>query len=196
MSARVGQPAPDFDLEAVVNGQEFGRVKLSDFRGKYLVLFFYPLDFTFVCPSEIIAFNDRVEDFRRINTEVVAVSVDSKFTHLAWINTPRKDGGLGTLAIPLLSDITHKVSRDYGVFIEEAGHTNRGLFIINEAGVVRQITINDPPVGRNVDETLRLVTAFQYTDKHGEVCPANWKPGAATMVPDPVKSKDYFSKHG
>jgi len=168
-------------------------VKLEDFKGKYLVLFFYPLDFTFVCPSEILAFNDRVDDFRRVNTEVIAVSVDSKFTHLAWINTPRKEGGLGPLKIPLLSDLTHKVSRDYGVLIEEAGHTNRGLFIINEKGVIRQITINDPPVGRNVEEALRLVNAFQYTDKHGEVCPVNWTPGGATMIPDPVKSKEYFA---
>jgi len=195
MSARVGHQAPNFDLEAVI-GEEFGRVRLADLKGQYVVLFFYPLDFTFVCPSEIHAFNDKVEEFTKLQTAVLAVSVDSKFTHLAWVNTPRKDGGLGVLKIPLLSDITHKTSRDYGVLIEDAGHTNRGLFIINPEGIIRQITINDPPVGRNVDEILRLVHAFQYTDKHGEVCPANWIPGAATMVPDPVKSKEYFSKHG
>merc|ERR1711872_660769 len=152
------------------------------------------LDFTFVCPTEIIAFSDRANEFRAINAEVVGVSVDSQFTHLAWIKTPRKDGGLGPLDIPLLSDLTHKISKDYGVYLEDAGHTLRGLFIIDGKGTLRQITMNDLPVGRSVDETLRLVQAFQYTDQHGEVCPAGWKPGADTIIPNPSDKLKYFNK--
>lgn len=136
---------------------------------------------TFVCPTEILAFSDRADEFRKLNTEVVACSVDSHFTHLAWINTPRKEGGLGMIKIPLISDITHAIGKDYGVYLEDLGHTLRGLFIIDDKGILRQITMNDLPVGRSVDETLRLVQAFQYTDHHGEVCPAGWKPGQDTV---------------
>nr|XP_009938197.1 PREDICTED: peroxiredoxin-4 [Opisthocomus hoazin] len=189
----VSKPAPYWEGTAVING-EFKELKLTDYEGKYLVFFFYPLDFTFVCPTEIIAFSDRIEEFRAINTEVVACSVDSKFTHLAWINTPRKQGGLGPLRIPLLSDLTHQISKDYGVYLEDQGHTLRGLFIIDDKRILRQITMNDLPVGRSVDETLRLVQAFQYTDKHGEVCPAGWKPGSETIIPDPAGKLKYFDK--
>ncbi|XP_037368509.1 peroxiredoxin-4 isoform X2 [Talpa occidentalis] len=192
-SVTVSKPAPHWEGTAVING-EFKELKLSDYRGKYLVFFFYPLDFTFVCPTEIIAFGDRIEEFRSINAEVVACSVDSQFTHLAWINTPRKQGGLGSLKIPLLSDLTHQISKDYGVYLEDSGHTLRGLFIIDDKGILRQITLNDLPVGRSVDETLRLVQAFQYTDKHGEVCPAGWKPGSETIIPDPAGKLKYFDK--
>ncbi|XP_071994095.1 peroxiredoxin-4 isoform X1 [Engystomops pustulosus] len=191
--AKISKPAPYFEGTAVING-EFKELKLTDYRGKYLVFFFYPLDFTFVCPTEIIAFSDRMEEFKSINTEVVACSVDSQFTHLAWINTPRKQGGLGPMKIPLLSDLTHQISKDYGVYLEDQGHTLRGLFIIDDKGVLRQITMNDLPVGRSVDETLRLVQAFQYTDKHGEVCPAGWKPGSETIIPDPAGKLKYFDK--
>ncbi|KXJ22794.1 peroxiredoxin-4 [Exaiptasia diaphana] len=191
--ARISKPAPVWEGNAVVNG-EFKELKLSDFLGKYLVFFFYPLDFTFVCPTEIIAFSDRIEEFRAINTEVVACSVDSVFTHLAWINTPRKEGGLGKLKYPLLSDLNQQISKDYGVLLENEGHTLRGLFIIDDKGILRQITMNDLPVGRSVDETLRLVQAFQYTDKHGEVCPAGWKPGKDTIIPDPKEKVKYFKK--
>lgn len=149
---------------------------------------------TFVCPTEIISFSDRVQEFRAINTEVVACSVDSPYTHLAWLKTPRKQGGLGKLNIPLLSDQTHQISKDYGVYLEEVGHALRGLFIIDARGILRQITMNDLPVGRSVDETLRLVQAFQYTDKHGEVCPANWKPGGKTIIPDPTDKLKFFEK--
>nr|KAG5710927.1 hypothetical protein BaRGS_013661 [Batillaria attramentaria] len=166
----VSKPAPDWNGTAVVNG-EFKDIKLKDYRGKYLVFFFYPLDFTFVCPTEIIAFSDSVEQFRNINTEVVACSVDSQFTHLAWINTPRNQGGLGPIKIPLLSDITHDISKAYGVYLEDLGHSLRGLFIIDPKGTLRQITMNDLPVGRSVDETLRLVQAFQYTDSHEPIDP-------------------------
>jgi len=190
---QIGKPAPVFSGTAVVDGQ-FKEISLSDYAGKYVVLFFYPLDFTFVCPTEIIAFSDRAAEFKKINCEVVACSTDSHFSHLAWINTPRKEGGLGKMSIPVLADKSTRVSRDYGVYREDDGVTFRGLFIIDDKGVLRQITINDLPVGRSVDETLRLVQAFQYTDVHGEVCPANWKPGDKTMVADPVNSKKYFSQ--
>jgi peroxiredoxin (alkyl hydroperoxide reductase subunit C) len=193
--AMISKPAPAFTGTAVING-EFKEINLEDFKGKYLVFFFYPLDFTFVCPTEILAFNDRVEEFRKIGAEVVACSVDSHFTHLAWMNTPRAEGGLGKLDIPLLSDLTKSISKDYGVYLEDNGISLRGLFIIDDKGTLRQITMNDLPVGRNVDETLRLVQAFQYTDKHGEVCPAGWKPGADTIIPDPKEKIKYFEKHG
>ena len=159
-----------------------------------MVLFFYPLDFTFVCPTEIVAFSEQIEEFKKINTEVIGVSTDSHFSHLAWINTPRKSGGLGGLKYPLLSDFNKKIAKDYGVLIENAGIALRGLFVIDPTGTVRQITINDLPVGRSVEETLRLVKAFQFVEKHGEVCPANWNPdkNAATIKPDPKKSLDYF----
>ncbi|XP_053201348.1 peroxiredoxin 1-like [Panonychus citri] len=190
---RIGKPAPVFKGTAVVNGS-FKEISLNDYKGKYVILFFYPLDFTFVCPTEIVAFSDRVAEFRSIGCEVIACSTDSHFTHLAWINTPRKQGGLGEMNIPLLADKNLSNSLNYGVYREDDGITFRGLFIIDDKGVLRQITINDLPVGRSVDETLRLVKAFQYTDKHGEVCPANWKPGDKTIVPDVASSKEYFSK--
>ncbi|XP_035727916.1 peroxiredoxin 1-like [Vespa mandarinia] len=187
----IQKPAPAFRGTAVVNGQ-FKEISLSDYEGQYVVLFFYPLDFTFVCPTEIIAFSDRSQEFKDIGCQVIAASTDSHFSHLAWINTPRKQGGLGEMTIPLLADKSLKIARDYGVLDEESGVPFRGLFIIDDKQNLRQITVNDLPVGRSVDETLRLVQAFQYTDKHGEVCPAGWKPGKKTMKPDVVASKEYF----
>ena len=194
-AARVQHPAPDFKGTAVVNG-DFKEIQLADFKGKYLVLFFYPLDFTFVCPTEIIAFSDRIEEFRQINTEVVGVSTDSHFSHLAWINLARKQGGLGGLNYPLLSDFSKRISKDYDVLVEQAGLALRGLFLIDPNGVLRQITVNDLPVGRSVDETLRLVKAFQFVEKHGEVCPANWDPktNKDTIKPSPKESLEYFKK--
>lgn len=196
MVAVIGKPAPAFTASAVVDG-DIKTVSLSDYKGKYVVVFFYPLDFTFVCPTEIIAFSDRIQEFKEVGVEVLGVSVDSAFSHLAWVNQPRKQGGLGGLAYPLISDITKSISKDYGVLIEEgenAGVALRGLFIINPEGVLRQITVNDLPVGRSVDETLRLLKAFQFTDIHGEVCPANWTPGADTIKPSPKESLEYFGK--
>ncbi|XP_070507593.1 peroxiredoxin 2 [Chironomus tepperi] len=195
LAAQVQKPAPNFAGTAVINN-DFKEIKLSDYKGRYLVLFFYPLDFTFVCPTEIIAFSDRISEFKELNCEVVGVSVDSHFSHLAWSNTPRKQGGIGKIEYPLLADLTKKVSADYGVLLEDSGISLRGLFIIDPNQVVRQITINDLPVGRSVDETLRLIKAFQFTDKHGEVCPANWdeKKNKATIKPDPKGSQEYFSK--
>ncbi|XP_044851004.1 peroxiredoxin-2 [Mauremys mutica] len=191
--AHIGKPAPGFHATAVVDGA-FKEIKLSDYKGKYVVLFFYPLDFTFVCPTEIVAFSERAEDFRRLRCEVLGASVDSHFSHLAWVNTPRKEGGLGTINIPLLSDLTHSLAADYGVLKEDEGLTYRGLFIIDDKGVLRQITVNDLPVGRSVEEVLRLVQAFQYTDTHGEVCPAGWQPGSDTIKPTVKDSKEYFAK--
>jgi peroxiredoxin (alkyl hydroperoxide reductase subunit C) len=191
--AVIGKPAPQFSGTAVING-EFKTINLSDYLGKYVVFFFYPLDFTFVCPTEILAFSDRIDEFKKLKTEIIAASVDSHFSHLAWTNLPRKQGGIGKIQYPLLSDLNHKISKDYGVYIEDLGHTLRGLFIIDSKGVLRQITMNDLPVGRSVDETLRLVEAFQFTDNHGEVCPANWKRGQATIIPDPQEKLKYFEK--
>lgn len=192
-SVKVQHPAPQFQGQAVVDGK-FKEIKLSDYHGKYLVLFFYPLDFTFVCPTEIIAFSDSIDKFKAISAEVVGVSTDSHYSHLAWINTPRKQGGLGGLKYPLLADFNKCISKDYGVLLEDQGIALRGLFIIDPAGVVRQITINDLPVGRSVEEILRLIQAFQFVEKHGEVCPANWKPESPTIKPTPEASKDYFEK--
>ncbi|EPY37140.1 cytosolic tryparedoxin peroxidase, trypanosomatid typical 2-Cys peroxiredoxin [Strigomonas culicis] len=188
-------PAPGFDEVALMPDGSFKKVKLASFRGKWVVLFFYPLDFTFVCPTEICQFSDRAKEFHELNCEVIACSVDSEFSHLAWTQRDRKKGGLGDMQIPILADKTKAIARSYGVLKRDEGIAYRGVFIIDPKGVLRQITINDLPVGRNVSEVLRLVTAFQYVEKHGEVCPAGWTPGAATMKPDPKGSVEgYFSK--
>jgi len=190
---RVGQPAPDFTATAVYD-QEFQTIQLSQYRGKYVVLFFYPLDFTFVCPTEIISFSDRYSDFKSKNTEVLGVSVDSEFSHLAWIQTDRKSGGVGDLSYPLVSDIKKEISAAYNVLDPEAGVALRGLFIIDKDGIIQHATINNLAFGRNVDETLRTLQAIQHVQSHpDEVCPAGWQPGDKTMVPDPVKSKVYFA---
>ncbi|XP_032277960.1 peroxiredoxin-2-like [Phoca vitulina] len=164
-------------------------LKLSDYRGKYLVLFFYQLDFTFACPPEIMPSSEYAKHFGKPGCELLGVSVDSQITHPAWINTPRKEQGLGSLNIPLLVDVTRSLSRDYGVLKEDEGVAYRGVFIINSKGALRQITVNDLPVGRSVDEVLRLVQALQYTHEDGEVCPAGWKPGSNTVRPN-VNSKE------
>jgi len=187
--------APTFDATAVV-GKEIKEMKWAELHeGKWLVLFFYPLDFTFVCPTEIIAFSDAYDRFAEIGAKVAAISVDSQYTHLAWVNTPRKEGGLGEVTFPLIADLNKDIARKYDVLLEQAGVALRGLFIIDPKGVVRHATVNDLPVGRNVDEALRVIQAFQYVEKHGEVCPANWNPGSDTMKADPVGSREYFSKH-
>lgn len=159
-----------------------------------VILKYIYLSSTFVCPTEIIAFSDRADEFRKIGCEVIAASTDSHFSHLAWINTSRKEGGIGNMNIPVLADKSMATARAYGVLNEETGIPFRGLYIIDGKGILRQVTINDLPVGRSVDETLRLVQAFQFTDEHGEVCPAGWKPGDKTMKPDPVGSKSYFKQ--
>jgi len=175
----VGLPAPDFTMEtALGNGQEFGKVSLSDYKGKWLVLFFYPLDFTFVCPTEIIALSDAIEDFKDLDAEVLGVSTDSKHSHRAWINTPRDQNGLGGLNYPLASDILKTTARNYGVLDEEQGIAFRGLFIIDPEGILRYQVVTDLNVGRSVDETLRVLQALQS----GGLCPANWRPGQAQLT--------------
>lgn len=193
---RVGQEAPDFTATVVVD-QEFKTIKLSEYRGKYVVLFFYPLDFTFVCPTEITAFSDRSEEFEKLDTQILGVSVDSEFSHLAWVQTDRKSGGVGDLNYPLVSDIKKEISAAYNVLDPEAGIALRGLFIIDKDGIIQHATINNLAFGRNVDETLRTLQAIQYVQANpDEVCPANWQPGEKTMNPDPVKSKVFFEAIG
>ncbi len=193
--AIVQQQAPEFRSQSVMPDGSFKEISLSDFKGKYVVLFFYPLDFTFVCPTEIIALSDRLKEFEARNTQVIGVSVDSHFSHLAWRNTPRRDGGIGEVAYPLVSDLDKSISRRYGVLVEKPGIALRGLFIIDASGKLRHITVNDLPLGRNVDEVLRVVDAIQFNEKHGEVCPANWKKGDDGMKPDQGGLKSYASAH-
>jgi|SRR5579871_1537581 len=181
MYTLIKKPAPDFTAEAVVNNGDFKEITLSTFRDRqYVALFFYPLDFTFVCPSEIIAFSKRAKAFEERNTQIIGVSVDSKFSHYAWRNTPIEKGGIGAIEFPLVSDITKEISRDYGVLIDDAVAL-RGTFIIDKAGIVRHATLNDLPIGRNVDETLRVIDALQFNEAHGEVCPAGWQKGKQGM---------------
>ncbi|CAH1105452.1 unnamed protein product [Psylliodes chrysocephalus] len=186
------RPAPHFRETAVINGM-FKEIGLDDYKGQYVVLFFYPLDFTFVCPTELIAFSEASKEFKKIKTAIIACSTDSQYTHLAWTQTSRKQGGLGDMHIPLVADKSMRISKAYGVLDENTGVPFRGLFIIDGKGILRQITINDLAVGRSVEEIFRLVQAYQFTDEFGEVCPVNWKPGDKTLKPDPNKSKDYFS---
>jgi len=190
---RVQEQAPTFEGKAIVDGQ-IKNICLEDFAGKYLVLFFYPLDFTFVCPTELVSFSDNIDKFKEIGVNIVGCSCDSHFSHLAFINTPRKHGGLGKLSYPLLSDYNKEIAKAYDVLIEPDGIPLRGLFIIDPKGTIRQITINDLPVGRSVDEVIRLLQAFKFVDENGEVCPMNWKPNSPTIKPDPNLSKEYFNK--
>ena len=196
--AVVRKPAPAFEAEAFWQ-DKFQKISLEQFKGKYVVLFFYPLDFTFVCPTEIIQFGDKHEDFAKINCQLIASSVDSVHSHRQWCMKDRKKGGLGAMHIPIIGDITKNIARDYGCLIEEGGDAGvafRATYIIDDKGVLRHASVNDLPVGRNADEIYRLVEAFQYTDKYGEVCPASWKPGKATMVPDPnsAKTEKFFEE--
>jgi peroxiredoxin 2/4 len=178
MSAKVGQKAPDFTMPTTKNMEDLDQVtKLSDYQGKWLVLFFYPLDFTFVCPTEIRGFNSRLEEFRKAGGEILGVSVDSVYSHRAWVRTSQSDGGLGGLNYPLASDITKQVSRDYGVLIEEQGIALRGLFIIDPEGILRYQVVSDLNIGRSVDETLRVLQALQT----GGLCPIDWHPGERTL---------------
>jgi len=193
MAVLVGKNAPDFKATAVVGG-DFKQISLGDYRGKYVLLFFYPLDFTFVCPTEMHAFQEKLETFRKLNTEVIGVSVDSQFSHLAWLNTPKENGGIQGVKYPIVADINKTIARDYDVLIPDAGVALRGAFLIDKQGKVRQQTINDLPLGRNIDEMVRLVEALQFTEEHGEVCPANWKKGDKAMKPTQEGLKTFFKK--
>jgi peroxiredoxin (alkyl hydroperoxide reductase subunit C) len=194
METLIQKAAPDFKAEAVLANGEFADIKLSDYKGKkYVVLFFYPLDFTFVCPSEIIAFSNRIAEFESRDVQVLGVSVDSKFSHFAWRETAVDKGGIGRITYPLIADLNKQISRDYGVLLDEAVAL-RGTFLIDKNGVVRHATLNDLPLGRNVDETLRLVDALQHTEKHGEVCPAGWEKGATAMTPTAAGVASYLKE--
>lgn len=195
MSVHVTKPAPDFNATAVMPDNSFNEsFSLSSLRGNYVVLFFYPLDFTFVCPSEIIAFDKKLEEFKRRDCEVVGVSVDSHFSHWAWKNTPVEKGGIGNVQYPLVADITKNIARDYGVLMDDA-IALRGLFLIDKEGVVQHALVNNLPLGRNVDEALRVLDALQFTELHGEVCPANWNKGDEAMKPSAAGVADYLAKH-
>jgi len=184
MSTLVTQKAPDFTAAAVLpNGEIVENYNLFDeIRGSYAILFFYPLDFTFVCPSELIAFHKRAAEFEKRNVKVIGISIDSQFTHNAWRNTPIEQGGVGQLSYPLIADISHNICRAYGVEHPD-GVALRGTFVIDREGIVRSEIINDLPLGRNVDEFLRLVDALQHTEEHGEVCPAGWQTGSNAITP-------------
>ncbi|MBW1684112.1 MAG: peroxiredoxin [Deltaproteobacteria bacterium] len=194
MSTLVTQKAPDFVATAVMADNSFGELRLSDYRGKYTVLFFYPLDFTFVCPSEILAFNRKVEEFNKKDCQLIGISVDSHFTHLAWKETAIEKGGIGNVQYPLVADIKKEIARAYGVLHDDSVAL-RGLFLIDKEGVVRHAVVNDLPLGRNVDEALRMLDALRFTEEHGEVCPANWHEGEEAMKPTAEGVADYLAKH-
>ncbi len=195
MNPMVTTEAPDFTATAVMPDNSFkDDFKLSDLRGKYVLLFFYPLDFTFVCPSEILAFNKAVQELERNNCQLVGVSVDSHFSHLAWKNTPVNEGGIGNIQYPLVADLDKSISKNYGVLLE-AGIALRGLFLLDKKGVVRHQVVNDLPLGRSVNEALRVLDALQFTEEHGDVCPANWKKGEEAMKPTADGVAEYLSKH-
>ncbi len=196
MSAIVGRPAPDFTAAAVMADNTINdKFNLRQYLlGKYGIVFFYPLDFTFVCPSEILAFDKRYKDFEKRQTQVVAVSVDSQFSHLAWKNTPVNQGGVGKLSFPLVADLSKSIARDYGVLHEETVAL-RGTFLIDRDGILRHMLINDLPLGRNVDETLRMVDALQCYEEHGEGCPAGWMQGKPGMKADPKGVADFLAQH-
>lgn len=183
MTILIGKRAPTIHAKAIVGNQIVSDFNLHHFRGKYIVLFFYPLDFTFVCPTELHAFQELLEEFEKRNTQVVACSIDSVYSHLAWLNTPKAKGGIQGIDYPLVSDINKTISQEYGVLHPQEGVAYRGLFLIDKEGIIRHQVINDLPIGRSVPETLRVIDALQHFEQHGEVCPANWNKGAKTMKP-------------
>ena len=196
MAAFVCQKAPNFTASAVLpDGTIKDDFALSDFAGKYVVMFFYPLDFTFVCPSEILAHNSRVEEFKKRGVQVIGVSIDSQFTHSAWRNTGVNNGGIGPIGFPLVADVKHEIAQAYGVEHPQAGVALRGSFLIDKDGIIQHMVINNLPLGRNVDEMLRMVDALQFTEENGEVCPAGWNKGDEGMKPSSAGVADYLSKH-
>jgi len=195
MSHLIGKPAPAFTAPAAMPDQTVQEDFGLDFaQDKYLVLFFYPLDFTFVCPTEILAFDRKLEEFKELGAEVVGVSIDSHFTHMAWKRTPVSEGGIGEVRYPLVADLTKEISRAYGV-LSDAGIAYRGTFLIDRSGVVRHAVVNDLGLGRNIDEALRMVKALRHHEAHGEVCPAGWTEGEEAMQPTPEGVASYLSAH-
>lgn len=196
MSCLIGQKAPEFTAPAVMpNNTIHEEFNLSDLEGRYVVLFFYPLDFTFVCPTEIIEFNRKLASFKERGAEVVGVSVDSQYTHLAWKDTPVERGGIGAVQYPLVADLTKQISRNYGVLLEDSGVALRGTFLINKQGVIKHLVINDLGLGRNIDETLRMLDALKHQEERGEVCPANWTEGEEAMEPTAEGVAKYLVEH-
>ncbi len=196
MSVLVGKKAPDFTAAAVMaDGSINESFSLSDYDGQYRVLFFYPLDFTFVCPSELIAFDHRIKEFESRGVQVIGCSIDSQFTHAAWRNTPVNEGGIGAVAYPLVADVKHEICQAYDVEFADAGVAFRGSFLIDKEGVVRHQVVNDLPLGRNIDEMLRMIDALQFTEEHGEVCPAGWSKGKEGMKPDAEGVASYLASH-
>ncbi len=191
MSVLVQQAAPDFKAQAVMPDGSFKEVSMSDYKGKYVLLFFYPLDFTFVCPTEIIAFSEQAAEFEKLGVQVLGVSVDSHFSHLAWTEVSRDQGGIGKISYPLVADLNKQIARDYDVLLD-AGIALRGLFLIDKDGIVRHQVVNDLPLGRSVDEALRMVKSLQFFEANGEVCPANWQEGSRTIKPTVADSKEFF----
>lgn len=190
----ITKEAPDFTATAVLADHSFKEdFTLSDFRGKYVILFFYPLNFTFVCPSEILAFNKAVDEFEQNNCQLIGISVDSHYSHLAWKNTPVNKGGIGNINYPLVSDLDKSISKNYGVLLDQ-GVALRGLFLIDKEGIIRHMVVNDLPLGRSVNEALRLLHALQFTEKYGDVCPANWQKGEEAMKPTAEGVAEYLSK--
>ena len=194
LTTLVTQQAPDFSAEAVMADNSFGNIVLSNLKGKYVVLLFYPLDFTFVCPSEILAFNKQVASFKAKNCEVIGISVDSKFTHLAWKNTPIENGGIGNIQFPLVQDLNKEIAKAYGILLNNSVAL-RGLFLIDPTGTIRHSIVNDLPLGRSVVEALRMLDAVQFSDTHGEVCPANWQEGEEAMKPTAEGVAGYLAKY-
>lgn len=196
MTVLVGRKAPDFSAAAVMpDGTIKEALQLADYRGKYVVLFFWPLDFTFVCPSEIIAHNNRLKQFEERNTQLIGVSIDSEFSHYAWRNTPVDKGGIGPVGFPIVADKTHRICQAYDVEHPEAGVALRGSFLIDRDGVVQHQLVNNLPLGREVDDMLRMVDALQFTEEHGEVCPAGWHKGEEGMKASAEGVADYLKRH-
>jgi peroxiredoxin 2/4 len=196
MAVLVGKKAPDFTANAVFGNNEIKPLTLSEYsKGKYTVIFFYPLDFTFVCPSELIAFDHRLQEFKSRNVEVIGVSIDSEFTHLAWKNTPVEKGGIGQVGYPLVADIKHQICQAYDVEFADEGVAFRGSFLIDRSGVVQHQVVNHLPLGRDIDEMLRVVDALQFTEEHGEVCPAGWKKGAKGMTASTEGVAQYLAEN-
>lgn len=194
MGVLVGKPAPEFKTKAVANRHIVDNFSLAQFKGHYVIFFFYPLDFTFVCPTELHAFQERLSEFEQRNTKVVGCSVDSCYAHLAWQNIPKSKGGIQEITYPLVADLNKSIARDYDVLIPHEGIAYRGLFLIDREGIVRHQVVNDLPLGRSVDEVLRVLDALIYSEKHGEVCPANWNQGKQALKPTHEGVEKYFAK--
>lgn len=194
MGVLVGKNAPEFKAKAVIKNRIINDFSLTQYKGQNVIFFFYPLDFTFVCPTELHAFQDRLEEFNQRNTQVVGCSVDSPYCHFAWLNTPKSKGGIHGIEYPLVSDMDKSISQAYDVLLHSEGIAYRGLFLIDKEGIVRHQVVNDLPLGRSIDEVLRMLDAFIYFEKHGEVCPADWQRGKKSLKPTSEGLEQYFAQ--